>query len=233
MGRVEKNSLIIEIYELGPDDIVELFKQVFNKGYKLVDIVVYPGYFYGRRPGSKGIYQYSVAPLSIVLPSTLAGELGNYVNYTYIVERDAWIDTRKLDLNTFLRIYFEVKNLVLNPSLNKELVFETSDSKILFKIVETRCDEIIYFDSLNTQYSGLFHRLSFLNELYHKILSDYVSRKPREYVLSYVVSENQYSPLLTFVPQSPKPIIKYVLPRECGDQLIKYLVISLIDALLL
>jgi len=234
MVRVVRGSLVVETCKINYDQILWLFKKLYDEGLVVVDVAIYPSYVYARRLNNHhGIYQYGVSPLSLILPSEYQ-ELVKDIKYVYVVERDAWIDVKRLNLDVFLKAYDAASRLVKSVELSgeKPVEFETEKVSILFKRAEWGCDTIIYLDSVNAHYGGVFHRIDFTDEAYLSILKDHVERRPGEYVLSYVVSSGRFYPLLTYNLKRSKPIAVYLLPQGCDKELFKYVAASLIDLLL-
>jgi len=232
MGRIPRGMVIIEAFESKIENIILFLEKLVEKNYRELEVVVYPGYFYGRVLGSNSVNQYGVAPLSFIVPLKIVGGEHELIGKVYLVERDTWIDTKVFKIDTLLRIYNNVVQLIERHMPDKTYEEEINDHYLRFQCVDLNCDEILYMDGLNTQYNWVAPRKLYVSDLYRKALEDLCFRKPREYVLSYFISDNKINPLLVFKPGSPKSKIIYNLPRECSG-LRKYLFWSLVDVLLI
>jgi len=232
MGRVVSGSLIVEIPRLEPESTLKLLEGIHASGAGCVDVAVIPAYIYGQRVENGGVYQYGVAPLSIILPGSYKDLVVAITKHAYVLERDAWVETRKLDLEKFLNVYRPGLHLVEEAEPGSETSVDTGSLVVVFRKVEGMCSDVVYLDSVNAHYGGVFNRLDPLNSVYLEMLEEYCEKKPGVYVLSYAVTLNKPIPLLLYDLSGLKPTATYHLMEGCSGVLKKYLILSLIDLLL-
>jgi len=232
MGRVVAGSLIVELPRLEPEITLKLLEEIHSSGASCVDVAVIPAYIYGRRIESGSVYQYGVTPLSVILPSSYKNLVAAITRHAYVLERDAWIETKKLDLEKFLNVYRAGSLLVEEGKPGSETSVDAGNLVVVFRKVEAVCNNIVYLDSINAHYGGVFNRLDPLNGMYSEMLKEYCEKKPGVYVLSYAVTLNKPAPLLVYDLSGLKPTATYYLMEGCSGILKKYLILSLIDLLL-
>jgi len=232
MGRVVAGSLIVEIPRLEPETILKLLEELHGSGVNYVDLAVLPAYIYGRRIEGVSIYQYGVAPLSMILPSSYENLVVATTKHVYVLERDAWVETKKLDLEKFLNVYRAGLLPVEEAKPGFETSIDTGNLIVVFRKVEAVCSDVVYLDSVNAHYGGVFNKLDPLNAVYSEMLKDYCEKKPGVYVLSYAIILNKPVPLLVYDLSGLKPTATYHLMEGCSRVLKKYLILSLIDLLL-
>jgi len=232
MGRVVAGSLIVEIPRLEPESTLKLLGELRSIGASYVEVAASPAYVYARRVESENVYQYGVAPLSMILPSSYRDFVVAITKHVYVLERDAWIDTKKLDLEKFLNVYRAGVLLVEEANPGSETSVDTGNLIVVFRRVEAVCSDVVYLDCVNAHYGGAFNRLDPTNSIYSEMLGEYYEKKPGVYVLSYAVTPNKPAPLLVYDLSGLKPTAIYHLMEGCSEILKKYLILSLIDLLL-
>jgi len=196
--------------------------------YRFIDIVIYPNYYIGRRIDLNSIHQYIAAPFSIVIvnPINVLEEITSIVKEIYVVEKDAWIDSRKVDLVDFIEILEQVFNVLNQCSTG---VFEREDYVIEVKCVDEDCSDIIVVDYVNAPLNWIVENSILFFE--KDLINEVVSRKPVEHVLSYVKCSDRYIPLLVYKTSLFKTKIEYFISKNCKS-IEKYILWSLIDILL-
>lgn len=230
--RIPRGSVIIELYDLGFEETYLFFKQLFDLNINSIDIVVYPNYFYGRKKSVTSIYQYIAGFYSVILHNNtdVLEKILHYFNTNYyIVERDAWIDTKKLNLEKFIKTLDQLIAYVKECSSR---VFEFENIVVSINCLNKICSDILIIDYVNAPLNWISQKN--IVRIEESLLKEIMNKRPVEYILCCNYCENEYTPLLVYKPTGSKKVVKYIFPIYSGDveEIRKYVFWSLVDLML-
>lgn len=226
--RIQSSSVIIEPYSLDFQTMYLFLKRLLEQSIRSIDIVIHPNYFYGRRIGVNNTYQYIAGVFSIILTSftkELEEVLLNTNATIYIVERDAWIDTKRIDLECFFKILNQLLGIIDKYTSG---VVEVDSITINTMCLREECEEIVIVDYINAPLTWISTDTSIDKKT---LLRELVSRRPVEYILSYNICGDKYIPLLVYKPSLGKTIVNYSVSKTCRN-IYNYILWSLIDILM-
>ncbi len=230
MGRVRKGSMIIELHKCSWREILLFIDKLIEHGIGTVNIVLNPGYTYARLYGVEKVYQYGIAPYSLIIENGiegLRGFLSDCVN-VYVVERDAWIDSKQVDLEKYReyldRLFNDIEECISDR-------FNINTYEIIVECNRGCCDEILYIDYINAPYNWVLQRRLYNDDKYLRAVLKQVMEKPSKFILSCRVCGENIEPLAMLKPRERKPLIIVELSPNC-PMLKDYLLWFLMDLML-
>ncbi|MET1160735.1 MAG: hypothetical protein ABWW65_07230 [Thermoprotei archaeon] len=232
--RIRRSSIIIDTSNSRGEVLLEIFENLINNNISSVYVTTRPGYAYARIHGLSSIYQYAIAPGSLVLGEeqlveNIIKELSARRIAVYIIERDTWIDVKQLDLSEYRRLYNEMVSAIREGCKSfKELV--VNDYELDLECYEGKCGSLYVIDYISLPYIPVYGRIPYDDPLYRRVIKEYSEKKPREYLLSFIAFNDEYNVIASYRIGSGKPVIRLRVPYGCSD-ILNYLAWLLLDLL--